>query len=169
VERKETCQLEHIDKLSKSNQVEQPESSQQAASQSMRKDGGGKAPYCFRCKTKGHAIESCHAFMYYEVCDSHDHLKVRCLKFRAAKMLAIPCGYAVEGLGFFHIPNDVVAKQKIDARSALIRVMEGTLVSQEVVSKLEKLIPGDWSWKVEEACHNLYRTFFNKKMNCCTW
>jgi hypothetical protein len=47
VERKETCQLEHIDKLSKSNQVEQPESSQQAASQSMRKDGGGKAPYCF--------------------------------------------------------------------------------------------------------------------------
>jgi hypothetical protein len=66
-------------------------------------------------------------------------------------------------LGFFHIPNDVVAKQRMDARSALIRMVEGTLVAQEVVSELERLIPGDWSWKVEEAGHNLFRTFFPSK------
>jgi hypothetical protein len=44
VEKKGTCQLEPIDKLSKPNQVEQLESS---ASQSLRKDGGGKVPYYF--------------------------------------------------------------------------------------------------------------------------
>jgi hypothetical protein len=36
----------------------------------------------------------------------------------------------------------------------LIRVTKGKLAVQEVVSELERLIPGDLSWKVEDAGHN---------------
>jgi hypothetical protein len=79
------------------------------------------------------------------------------------KMSAIPCRYAVEGLGFFFIPQDRSVKQKMDARAALIRVIKGSLAVQEVVSKLERLIPGDWSWKVEDVGHNLFRTIFPLK------
>jgi hypothetical protein len=130
--------------LSKPTQVEL-ESSQQVAHQINHKEGGGKVSYCFHCKTKGHIIESCHASMYCEICDRHDHLKPRCPKFRVAKMSGTPCGYVVDGLGFFHIPHDMSAKQRTDVKSALIRVIEGKLVVQDVVSKPERLIPGDWS------------------------
>jgi hypothetical protein len=42
-------------------------------------------------------------------------------------------------------------------------VTKGKLAVQEVVSELERLIPGDLSWKVEDAGHNLFRTFFPSK------
>jgi hypothetical protein len=58
---------------------------------------------------------------------------------------------------------------KLDARAALIRVTEGKLVVQEVVSELERLIPGHWSWKVEDAGHDLFKTFFHQRMSCCAW
>jgi hypothetical protein len=48
--------LEVIDHMSKPTQLEVLESSKQAAIQVNRKEGGGKVSYCFRCKTKGHAI-----------------------------------------------------------------------------------------------------------------
>jgi hypothetical protein len=38
-----------------------------------------------------------------------------------------------------------------------------------VLYELERLIPGDWSWKVEEAAHNMFRTFFLQRMSCYAW
>jgi hypothetical protein len=78
------------------------ESSRQAAA---RKEGMGKNPYCFRCKTKEHAIEEWHASMYCDICESLDHFRVRCPKYRAVKGAAVLCGFAVEGLGFFSYPS----------------------------------------------------------------
>jgi hypothetical protein len=101
--------------------------------------------------------------MHCEVCDSMDHIKPRCPMFRVIKMPAIPSGYAVEGLGFFFIPQDGSVKNKMDAREALIRVVEGSLAAQEVVSELERLIPRDRAWKVEDAGLNLFRTVFPSK------
>jgi hypothetical protein len=54
--------------------------------------------------------------MYCEICDSRDHFKPRCAKFRAVKHGAVPCGFSVEGMGFFHISHDVVSKSGLDAR-----------------------------------------------------
>jgi hypothetical protein len=123
----------------------------------------GKVSYYFHCKTKAHAIEACFATMHCDICDSKDHFKPRCPKFRASKTGAVPCGYAVEGLRFFPIPNDIVSKNGIDARSALIRVLEGELLAQGVVAELQRLIPGDWVWKVEEAGLNSFRTVIPSK------
>jgi hypothetical protein len=43
--------------------------------------------------------------LYCRICDCKDHVKSRCPKWRGEKPAAVTCGYAVEGLGFFHIPH----------------------------------------------------------------
>jgi hypothetical protein len=54
--------------------------------------------------------------------------KGRCLLYHmAAKMYAVPCGYAVPSLGFYYIPNSASIKSKEDVKGALFRVSEGTL------------------------------------------
>jgi hypothetical protein len=35
---------------------------------------------------------------------------MRCPKVRAVKGAAMPCGFIVEGLGFFHIPHESLVK-----------------------------------------------------------
>jgi len=122
----DASELVPIRKMSKATlSNEAPESSAQAAT----RDSSGKTPYCYRCLTKGHVREDCDAGMYCEICNCIVHLTSRCPKFRGDKPCAIPCGYAVEGLGFYHIPQSVTSQQRSDARPAVIRVTDGTLTS----------------------------------------
>jgi hypothetical protein len=121
-----------------------PESSKQA----KIRGSSGKVPYCYRCKTKGHAIEVCHAPMYCDICALQDHVRPRCPKLWAVKLPAMPCGtcgFAVEGLRFFHIPHELSQKQRNESRSTLIRVLDGSLSIHNVVSELKRLIPGPWA------------------------
>jgi hypothetical protein len=70
--------LQQFEKLTKPTETQEMlESSQQAA----RRDSGDKMPYCYRCKTKGHTIEVCHAEMFCDICESRDHIKPKCPKF----------------------------------------------------------------------------------------
>lgn len=63
--------------------------------------GSGK-PYCFRCLTKGHTMQDCSSKFYCEICESVDHVAIRCPTFRSTvKPTAQLCGYAADGLGFF--------------------------------------------------------------------
>jgi hypothetical protein len=136
-----------------------PESSKQGEI----RGGSGKVPYCYRCKTKGHANEVCHASMYCDVCASHDHVRPRCPKFRAVRLVAMTCGFAVEGHGFFHIHHDASHQQCNEARLALISVFDGSLTVQNVISELESLILGPWRWNVEEIGNNLFKMVFPSK------
>jgi hypothetical protein len=97
-----------------SNQVAKfdgPESSKQAEGRGL----SGKMPYWYHCKTKGHAIEVCHAPLFCDICASHDHVRLRCPKFQATKLAAVPCVYAVEGLSFFHVPHEISQRQPNEA------------------------------------------------------
>jgi hypothetical protein len=103
------------------NQVakfEGPKSSNQAEGRGL----SGKVSYCYRCKTKGHALEECHATMFCDICVSHGHMRLRCPKFRATKLGAVPCCY--------------------EACTMLIRVFDGNLSVHNVISELKRLIPG---------------------------
>jgi hypothetical protein len=133
-----------------------PESSKQAEGRGL----SGKVPYCYRCKTKSHAIEECHATMFCDICTSHDHVSVRCPKFRATKLAAVPCGYAMEGLNFFHLPHEISQRKQNEARTALIRVFDENLSVHNVISELERPIPGPWKWNVEENGNNTFKTMF---------
>jgi hypothetical protein len=112
---------------------------------------------------KGHAIEVCHANMYCDICASQDHVRLRCPKFWAARLAAVPCGYAVEGLGFFHVPFELSQQHRNETHSALISVFDGSLSVQNVVFELERLIPGTWKWNVEESGNNTFKTMFPSK------
>jgi hypothetical protein len=92
--------VDHVPKAMTGSDI--PKSSKNAA----RKESSVKVPYCFYCKTKGHAIEECHAARYCDICESQDHVKPRCPKFRAIKGSVVPCRYAVAGLGFFHVTHE---------------------------------------------------------------
>lgn len=110
---------------------------------------------------KGHVREDCDAEMYCDICDCIEHFTSRCPKFRGDKPCAIPCGYAVEGLGFYHIPQSVTPQQRSDPRAAVIRVTDGTLTIPNVISELERLIPGKWKWNVESGGNsNTFKTLF---------
>jgi hypothetical protein len=132
------------------------------------KESNGKVPYCFRCKTKGHVIAECHTAMYCDICESQDHIRQRHPKFRAVKGSAVPCGYAVEGLGCFHITHEASQKQRNDIRIALIKVTDGDFSIPNVITELERLIPGSWNWNVEAWETLLSRLFFPSKaeMQC---
>lgn len=42
----------------------------------------------------------------------------------------------------------------------MIRVTDGTLTIPNVISELERLIPGKWKWHVESGGNNTFRTVF---------
>lgn len=137
---KSIAQLIPIKGMSKATAFgEKPEPSSKAET----KEGGGKSPYCYRCLTKGHIMTECTVEEFCEVCASKDHVKARCQIYRADRIQAAPCGYAVQGLGFFHIPHTPGQKQRNDSRSAVVRVTNGVLTVANVVAELERLIPGN--------------------------
>jgi hypothetical protein len=98
--------------------------------------------------------------MFCDICAAHDHVRPRCPKFRAPKLAAVSCGYVVEGFGFFHVPHEISMRQRNEARTSLIRVFDGYLSVHNVISELERLIPGPWKWTVEENGNNLFKNVF---------
>lgn len=103
--------------------------------------GGGKekAPYCWRCLTKGHTMQVCTADLWCDICQAPSHNTERCQKFRGTKPAALTAGYAVDGLGFFYIPHTSSTKQPADSRLASIKIDGGCLSVPQVVAELERL------------------------------
>jgi transketolase C-terminal domain/subunit len=67
------------------------------------------------------------------------------------KNVAVPSGFAVEGLGFFHISHENLVKHRIETRSAVISVTDSVLSIQNVITELQKLIHVGWVRNVEEV------------------
>jgi len=133
-------------------QSDVPESSQKGNKKSKGK------PYCYRCHTKGHTILVCTAVLICEICFG-DHVKKVCSNLKNLLSTAIPCGYAVEGLGFYFIP--VVENPKIvsEDKSVVVRVLEGSLTADQLAVELDKLLPGN-SWVIEEKGNDAFITNF---------
>jgi hypothetical protein len=74
--------------------------------------------------------------------------------------MAGPCGFAVEGMGFFHIPHESSVKQRTEAWTELITVTDGELSVENVISELQRLILGGWVWSVEAVGNNSFHTVF---------
>jgi hypothetical protein len=156
-------QLEtHQGEVEKSAAPEESESSAQGAAR--MNSNNGKLPHCFRCYAKGHEKQDCKTVLYCVNCESTEHVKGRCPLYKiASKVHAIPCGYAVPGLGFYHIPNKASVKAGLDVKAAVIRVSDGVLTTTQVIAELEGLIPGKWKWEVEEVGNNAFKTTFPSK------
>jgi hypothetical protein len=55
-------------------------------------------------------------------------------------------GYSVSGLGFYHIPHLPLSRKK-DSKTALVKAICGILSLEQVVSQLQRVVPGKWKWK----------------------
>ena len=58
-----------------------------------------------------------------------DHVTKICPNMKKMQTTAIPCGYAVEGLGFYFIPVAENPKSNLVEKSAVVRVLEGSLTT----------------------------------------
>jgi hypothetical protein len=63
-------------------------------------------------------------------------------------------------LGFFHIPHDPSQKQRNHTHTALIRVIDDKLFISNVISDVERLIPGVWMSNIEATGNNTFRIIF---------
>jgi hypothetical protein len=81
---------------------------------------------CSSCTKKGHGAEACKADIYCVICDVHnDHVNHKCHILKLPKPAAHAVGYAVHGLGFYHIPRQPLSRAKKDSRRALITLEGG--------------------------------------------
>lgn len=91
-------------------------------------EGGRGAPKCSRCTKKGHLAAKCVTELYCVICNTRDdHVNHRCPLLKMPRPVAYAVGYAVHGLGFFHIPHPPLSRTKKEAKSVLIRVTGGSL------------------------------------------
>ena len=68
-------------------------------------------------------MTECSAVICCDVCDSDSHVTKACPLTKGAKPTAIPCGYAVDGLGFYYIPFTGKQKEKTESNDAMVKVI----------------------------------------------
>jgi hypothetical protein len=120
---------------------------------------------CSRCTKKGHFAAACKAEIYCVICDRHnDHVNYKCPVMKMPRPVAHAVGYAVHGLGFYHIPRPPLPRAKKDSRTALISVEGGKIQMEEVKRQLERLFPGKWSWELKVHEENSFLVKFPSKL-----
>jgi hypothetical protein len=127
----------------KGNMLDIPESSEQGAKKSKGK------PYCYRCRTKGHTIHECTVVLCCELCYG-DHTTKLCPNSKKTNASAIPCGYAVEDLGFYFIPMVQNPKVNTQERRVVVHVLEGSFTVNQLAVELEKLrLQKNHNWDIQ--------------------
>ncbi|CAO2146350.1 unnamed protein product [Urochloa humidicola] len=108
--------------------------------------GGKKEKSCSRCTQKGHLAADCTNKVYCVICDGHDHVNHRCHLLKQPRPVAHAVGYAVTGLGFYHIPHAPLSRKK-DSKTALVKVVGGMLSTDQMVAQLQRVVPSKWNWE----------------------
>jgi hypothetical protein len=62
--------------------------------------------------SKGHVSAECSTILFCAICEGGDHVAASCPTKKKAKPMAFSVGYAIDGLGFFHIPHPLSLDQK---------------------------------------------------------
>jgi hypothetical protein len=125
-----------------------------------RCSGDVSKPFCFRCYKPGHGELECRAKLYCDICASSEHLTGRCPILKQPRLMAHPCGYDVNGLGFYHIPHAPINTGKAINTSALVTVQGGVLSIPRLVAELSRLILEKWNWEVTEHEKNSFIVHF---------
>jgi hypothetical protein len=71
--------------------------------------------------------------------------------------------YAVDGLGFYHIPHSSATRPRTKTNAAIIRVVEGEMSSTQVQAEMQRLVPAQSAWVIEELGKNRFKTIFLMK------
>jgi len=118
---------------------------------------------CSKSSKKGHHAAVCTAEVYCVICDSHDHMNHKCHLLKAPRPVAHAVGYAVVGLGFYHIPHPPLPRLKKDSKMARVSVVGGNLSSEQLIEQLKRVVPVKWNWKLKELGEGKFLTQFPSK------
>jgi hypothetical protein len=105
---------------------------------------------CSRCSKKGHQAATCKSEVYCVICDSHDHMNHKCHLLKAPRPVAHAAGYAVMGLGFYHIPHLPLPRLKKDSKMAWVSVVGGKLTEDQLIMQLRRVVPVKWNWELKK-------------------
>jgi hypothetical protein len=143
--------------------AEMVESSGEGEARAMK---GNIKPYCHRCLAKGHVKEECAVVLVCDICSSQSHLKHRCpLQKKASKIFAMTSGYVVDGLGFYYIPHQSSSSRlRGDHNGAVIRVLEGFLLRDQVALEMDRLVLGPTKWAMQEVDRNTFKANFQSRI-----
>jgi hypothetical protein len=120
---------------------------------------------CSRCTKRGHFAVACKTEIFCVICDKkNDHVNHKCPILKMPRPVAHAVGYAVHGLGFYHIPRPPLPRAKKDSRTALVSVEGGNVPLEEVKRQLERLFPGKWAWELKAQEENSFLAKFPSKI-----
>lgn len=104
---------------------------------------------CVRCTKKGHLADKCTTEIYCVICNTpNDHMNHKCPILKLPRTVASVVGYAVHGLGFYHIPHPPLSRANKESKMAVIKVDGGQLDKEQVIRQLQRLFGGRWKWEV---------------------
>ena len=121
---------------------------------------GGK---CSRCSKKGHQAAACTVEICCVICNSNDHMNYKCHLLKAPRPVAHGAGYAVIGLGFYHIPHPPLPRVKKDTKKALVSVVGGILSGEQLIKQLRRVVLVKWNWELKEYGEGKFITQFPSK------
>lgn len=118
---------------------------------------------CSRCSKKGHHAVSCKAEVLCVICSSQDHMNHKYQLVKAPRPVAQAVGYAVMGLGFYHIPHPPLPKLKKDSKKAMVSVVGGILSGEQLITQLKRVVPVNWNWELKDLGEGRFLTKFPSK------
>jgi hypothetical protein len=108
-----------------------------------------KEKWCFMCRTSGHTSAVCTTELFCVICENDEHIATTYPLKKKQRPVAHVVGYAVDDLGFYHIPHTPFTSMKKESNVALIWVEEGPLPGEALRDHLKSLIPGKFEWNVQ--------------------
>jgi hypothetical protein len=122
-----------------------------------------KGKWCFRCRSKGHASAECTTVLFCVICESEEHVAAACLVKKKPRPVAHAVGYAMDDLGFYHIPHAPFATAKKVGNTALVHVEGGSLTEEALRGHLKRLIPCKFEWDVQVHAEDTWIVPFPSK------
>ncbi|CAN6249131.1 unnamed protein product [Urochloa humidicola] len=136
-----------------------------AGEKRKKKKGKGKPEdaWCFRCCPKGHVTADCSTTLFCDICESEDHVAAKCPLKKKPRPVAVAVGYAVDDLGFYHIPHGPINVSKTDRNIVLIKVEGGSLTEEELINHLRRLFSAKFEWDIQLHAPNMWVAPFPSK------
>jgi hypothetical protein len=123
-----------------------------------------KEKWCFKCKTRGHTSALCTTELFCVICERDEHVVAAYPLKKMQWLVAHAIGYAVDDLGFYHIPHTPFTSMKKESNVALIRVERGKVSEEALRENLKRLIPGKFKCNVQYHTRDTWIAPFPLKM-----
>ncbi|KAL6639694.1 hypothetical protein ACP70R_022516 [Stipagrostis hirtigluma subsp. patula] len=123
-------------------------------------DASMKHRNCYRCGSKGHAVNQCTVELLCDLCEGTDHVEYRCPLQSESKPVAQSVGFALDTLGAYYIEHPPIQPTVKNTRTALVTVEGGALSQEELIGHLKLLVRQNFEWEVEVFADNKYKVLF---------